>query len=156
MKIGKNCVVTLSYRVLNKKDNILDAGEEPLIYLHGGYGDVFAKVEKALEGKKRGDEIEVELKAKESFGEFDENLIVKQPRSEFDEHVHVGEVFEEIIEDELTGEEENISYIVQEVTPEYVTLNGNHPFAGHDIIFYATVIDVRNATKDEIKQQYAR
>ena len=54
MKIGKNSVVTLSYRVLDKKGTPLDTGDEPLVYLHGGYNDVFAKVEKALEGKTVG------------------------------------------------------------------------------------------------------
>lgn len=156
MKISKNCVVTLTYRVVDKKGMILDTGDEPLIYLHGSYGDVFEKVERALEGKSRGDEIEVSLKAKESFGEFDENLIVTQPRTDFDEHIHVGEEFEEIFEDELTGEEESILYIIKEVTPEHVVLDGNHPFAGHDVTFYGNVANVRKATKDEIKQGYAR
>ncbi len=156
MKIGKNCVVTLSYRVLDKKGTVLDTGGEPLVYLHGGYNDVFEKVERALEGKSRNDEIEVSLKAKESFGEFDESLIVTQPRTDFDEHIHVGEEFEEIFEDELTGEEESILYIIKEVTNEHVVLDGNHPFAGHDVTFYATVANVRTASKEEIKQGYAR
>lgn len=156
MKISKNSVVTLSYRVLDKKGNPLDTGIEPLIYLHGGYGDIFAKVEQALEGKSQGDTIEVNLKAKESFGEYDENLVVTQPRSDFDEHIHEGEEFEEIIEDELSGEEESILYIVKEVTKEHVVLDGNHPFAGNDVTFHATIVDVRKATKEEIIQEYAR
>lgn len=156
MKISKNCVVTLTYRVIDKKGTILDTGLEPLIYLHGGYKDVFEKVERALEGKKVGDEIEVSLKAKESFGEYDENLVVIQPRGDFDANIHVGEEFEEIFEDELTGEEESILYIVKEVTKEHVILDGNHPFAGHDVTFHATVAHARQATKDEIKEGYAR
>ena len=79
-----------------------------------------------------------------------------QPRDEFDANIHVGEEFEEIFEDELTGEEESILYIVKEVTKEHVVLDGNHPFAGHDVTFYGTVANVRQATKDEIKQEYAR
>ena len=156
MKISKNCVVTLTYRVIDKKGTILDTGNEPLVYLHGGYKDVFEKVENALEGKSRGDEIEVSLKAKESFGEFDESLIVTQARDEFDANIHVGEEFEEIFEDELTGEEESMLYIVKEITNEHVVLDGNHPFAGHDVIFYGTVASVRTASKEEIKQGYAR
>lgn len=156
MKISKNSVVTLSYRVVDKKGKLLDTGDEPLIYLHGGYGDIFAKVEKELEGKSVGDEVEVSLLAKESFGEFDEELIVTQPRSEFDEHIHVGEQFEEIIEDELSGEEESIIYLVKEVTPEHVILDGNHPFTGTDVIFHGVIADVRKATKEEIECQYAR
>lgn len=156
MKISKNSVVTLSYRVVDKKGNLLDTGDEPLIYLHGGYGDIFTKVEQALEGKDVGDEIEVTLLAKESFGEFDESLIVTHPRAEFDEHIHEGEQFEEIIEDELSGEEESIIYLVKEVTPEYVILDGNHPFAGTDVVFHAIIADVRKARKEEINEQYAR
>jgi len=156
MKITKNCVVTLSYRVLDKKGTPLDTGDEPLVYLHGGYNDVFEKVEKALEGKSVGDEIEVALSHKESFGEYDENLVVTQPREEFDAHLHVGEQFEEIIEDELSGEEETIIYLVKEITKEHVVLDGNHPFAGIDVVFHGVVADVRQATKEEIKEQYAR
>lgn len=156
MKISKNCVVTLSYRVVDKKGTPLDTGDEPLIYLHGGYNDIFEKVENALEGKEVGDEIEVSLSHKESFGEFDETLVVTQPRSEFDAHVHVGEQFEEIVEDEISGEEESIIYLVKEVTNEHVVLDGNHPFAGIDVVFHGVVADVRQATKEEIKEQYAR
>lgn len=157
MKITKNSVVTLSYRVLDKKGTPLDTGDEPLVYLHGGYNDVFEKVEKALEGKTVGDEIEVALSYKESFGEYDENLVVTQPRSDFDDHVHIGEQFEEIIEDELgEGNDETIIYLVKEVTKDHVVLDGNHPFAGMDVIFKGVVADVRQATKEEIKEQYAR
>lgn len=156
MKIGKNCVVTLTYRVVDKKGVVLDTGLEPLVYLHGGYHDVFEKVEKALEGKKVGEAIEVSLKAKESFGEYDETLVVTQPRNEFDANIRVGEEFEEVFEDELSGEEESILYIVKEVTKEHVVLDGNHPFAGHDVTFYGTVASVRAASKEEIHQQYAR
>lgn len=156
MKITKNCVVTLSYRVLDKKGTPLDTGDEPLVYLHGGYDDVFAKVEKALEGKNIGDAIEVSLSHKESFGEFDEALIVTQPRSDFDANIHVGEEFEEIIEDEFSGEEESIIYLIKEITNEHVVLDGNHPFAGIDVVFHGVVADVRQASKEEIKEQYAR
>ena len=68
MKISKNCVVTLTYRVIDKKGTVLDTGNEPLIYLHGGYKDVFEKVEQALEGKSRGDEIEVSLLERHVLG----------------------------------------------------------------------------------------
>ena len=63
---------------------------------------------------------------------------------------------EEIIEDELSGEEESIIYIVKEVTKDHVVLDGNHPFAGIDVVFHGVVADVRQATKEEIKEQYAR
>lgn len=156
MNIQKNCVVTLSYQLFDATNRQpLDTGDEPLVYLHGGYGDLFEKVEHALENKEIGDEVTLVLSAKESFGEYDENLVVTQPRSDFDEHVHVGEQFEEIVEDEV-GDDESVLYLVSEVTKEHVILDGNHPFAGKEILFQAIVADVREASKEEIKEQYAR
>ncbi|WP_041963418.1 FKBP-type peptidyl-prolyl cis-trans isomerase [Sulfurospirillum cavolei] len=156
MNIQKNRVVTLSYQLFDASDRQpLDTGDEPLVYLHGGYGDLFEKVEHALENKEIGDEVTLVLSAKESFGEYDENLVVTQPRSDFDEHVHVGEQFEEIVEDEV-GDDESVLYLVSEVTKEHVILDGNHPFAGKEILFHAIVADVREASKEEIKEQYAR
>jgi FKBP-type peptidyl-prolyl cis-trans isomerase SlyD len=155
MKITKDCVVTLHYSVVDSQNYPLDPGDEPLVYLHGGYEDIFEKVEQALEGKEVGESIAVKLSPKESFGEYDQNLLVAQPRSDFDERVHVGEQFEEIVEDEV-GEDESILYIVKEVTQDHVILDGNHPFAGLDLIFRATIQDVRKATPQEIQERYAR
>ena len=153
MNIQKNCVVTLSYQLFDATNRQpLDTGDEPLVYLHGGYGDLF---EHALENKEIGDEVTHVLSAKESSGEYDENLVLTQPRSDFDEHVHVGEQFEEIVEDEV-GDDESVLYLVSEVTKEHVILDGNHPFAGKEILFHAIVADVREASKEEIKEQYAR
>ncbi len=64
MTIVKNSVVTLDYTITDTQKNLLDSGSEPLIYLHGGYKDVFEKIEKALEGKKVGDTICVQLTPK--------------------------------------------------------------------------------------------
>lgn len=156
MNIKKNSVVTLSYQVIDTDaDTILDTGDEPLIYLHGGYNDIFEKLEQALEGKEINDSIEVALSPKESFGEYDSNLVVIQPRSEFDANVHVGEQFEEVIEDEV-GDDEYVLYVVTEVNAQHVILNGNHPFAGKNILFKAIVADVREASKDELENHYAR
>ena len=157
MNITKNKVVTLSYTLFDTNNNALDTGDEPLVYLHGGYNDVFEKVEQALDGKEIGDAIEVSLSPEESFGEHDDSLVTKQPRSDFDDHIHLGEQFEEIIEDELgDGEDESIIYLVTEVTKEHVTLDGNHPFAGKHVILKAIVADVRDASKEEIKARFAR
>lgn len=155
MNIEKNSVITLQYTIKDKDGHLLDSGAEPLIYLHGGYSDIFTKIENVLEGKKVGDSIEVALSPKESFGIYDESLIVIEDRSEFDDQIFVGEQFVEIIDDELEGEQK-ISYTIKEITKEKVTLDGNHPLAGIDVIFKAKVLDVRKATAKEIKAEHAR
>ena len=55
MTISKNSVVTLEYTITDTTKNLLDSGADPLIYLHGGYNDVFAKIEQALDGKTVGE-----------------------------------------------------------------------------------------------------
>lgn len=155
--ISKNSVVTLDYTITDTAKNLLDSGADPLIYLHGGYNDVFAKIEQALDGKKIGDSITVQLTPKESFGEYDESLVTIEDRSEFDDQIFVGEQFVEIIEDEDDAiEDQKISYTIKEITKEKVTLDGNHPLAGIDVIFKAKVLDVRKATAKEIKDEHAR
>ena len=155
--ISKNSVVTLDYTITDTAKNLLDSGADPLIYLHGGYNDVFAKIEQALDGKKIGDSITVQLTPKESFGEYDESLVTIEDRSEFDDQIFVGEQFVEIIEDEDDAiEDQKISYTIKEITKDKVTLDGNHPLAGIDVIFTAKVLDVRKATAKEIKDEHAR
>ena len=155
MNIAKDCVVKLDYSVNDTKKNLLDSGAEPLIYLHGDYDDIFKKLENELEGKKVGDSIRVQMTPQESFGKYDDSLIVIEERHEFDDDIFVGEQFQEII-DEENGQESEISYTITKITEDKVTLDGNHPLAGIDVIFEATVLEVRKATQKEIKQKHAR
>lgn len=53
MKIAKDILVNIEYTLRDEEGNLLNEGEEELIYLHGGYGQIFAALERALEGKKR-------------------------------------------------------------------------------------------------------
>lgn len=157
MTITKNSVVTLEYTITDTTKNLLDSGADPLIYLHGGYNDVFTKIEQALDGKTVGDSITVQLTPKESFGEYDDSLVSIEERGEFDDNIYVGEQFVEMIEDEDDEEEDQkISYTIKEITKDNVTLDGNHPLAGIDVIFTATVLAVRKATAKEIKEEHAR
>lgn len=155
--ITKNSVVTLDYTITDTQNALLDSGADPLIYLHGGYNDIFSKIEKALDGKKVGDSITVQLTPKESFGEYDASLVTVEDRSEFDDQIFVGEQFVEVVEEEDEAiEDQKISYTIKEITKDKVTLDGNHPLAGIDIIFKAKVLDVRKATAKEIKEEHAR
>ena len=157
MTISKNSVVTLEYTITDTAKNLLDSGADPLIYLHGGYNDVFAKIEQSLDGKTVGDSITVQLTPKESFGEYDDSLVSIEERGEFDDNIYVGEQFVEMIEDDDDEEEDQkISYTIKEITKDNVTLDGNHPLAGIDVIFTATVLAVRKATAKEIKEEHAR
>ena len=152
MIITKNCLVTLDYTVFDAENNLLDSGAQPLIYLHGGYGDVFEKIEKALEGKSIGESIHIQLSPKDAFGEYKQEFVLIEDRNQFEDDLEVSQNVEMVFSE---GEDEEIvlTYSVVEILEDKVILDANHPLAGVTIIFDGTVIGVREATSDEIEKR---
>ena len=152
MIVTQNCLVTLDYTVFDTENNLLDSGAQPLNYLHGGYGDVFEKIEKALEGKSIGESIHIQLSPKEAFGEYKQELVLIEDRTQFEDDLEVGQNVEMVFSE---GEDEEIvlTYSVVEILEDKVILDANHPLAGVTIIFDGTVIGLREATSDEIEKR---
>ena len=88
MQVTQNTAVTLNYRITSLQGQSLDAGT--LAYLHGGYGNLFPKVEAALEGQSVGFTTTIELSPEEAFGLRDERLVRTIPKAEFPPGVKVG------------------------------------------------------------------
>ncbi|MCK6406801.1 MAG: peptidylprolyl isomerase [Rhodocyclaceae bacterium] len=147
-QVAKNTVVTLDYNVTDSDGELVDAGKEPLVYLHGGYDDIFPKIEEAVQGKKIGESIKVKLQPDEAFGDYDEELIQIEPRSQFPEELQVGMQFEGAPEG--SDDEDFVIYRVTDIADEKVVLDGNHPLAGMALIFNCTVTAVRPASAEEI------
>jgi FKBP-type peptidyl-prolyl cis-trans isomerase SlyD len=147
MQISRNHVVTLNYQVADKDGQVVDAGEEPLVYLHGGYGGLFDALEVVLQGKVVGDAFRVELTAEEAFGEYDEGLVSVEPRDAFPPDIRIGTQVE--TEDE---EGEPLLFTVTAIEKNKVVIDGNHALAGMDLVFSGTVAAVRMATENEIAQ----
>jgi len=144
--------VTLDYTVFDTNNTLLDSGSQPLIYLHGGYNEIFKKIEKELEGKSIGDSIHLQLLPKEAFGEYRSSLVLIQDRSMFEDDLEVGQQVEMVFsEDE--EEEVMLVYTVSDIQEDRVVLDANHPLAGITILFDATVIGLREATADEIEER---
>lgn len=151
MKIAKNTVVTLNYRVTDPSGAELDDGAEPIVYLHGGYGNLFARLEAALEDKEIGATVKVNLLPEDAFGLYEEELVLVESRADFPEHLEIGMQFE------LTnpeGDQETL-YRVTEFDDDRVVLDGNPPLAGQPLVFTCTVLAVRAASPTEIKRRQA-
>mgnify|MGYP003337697286 FL=1 len=71
MKIEKNTVVSLIYRLSDAQGNLIEESADPMIYLHGGYAGTFPKIEELLEGQEVGFETNVQLEPQDAFGEYD-------------------------------------------------------------------------------------
>ena len=149
MQVVKNTVVTLDYNVTDPDGELVDAGKEPLVYLHGGYDDIFPMIEEALQGKKIGESVVVKMQPDDAFGEYDADLIQIEPRKSFPKELQVGMQFEGLPEG--GDEDEVMIYRVTEVADDRVVLDGNHPLAGMALIFTCTVTAVRPASAEEIE-----
>ena len=150
MQIAMNTVVTMTYELKNSDGEVLESSTEPVAYLHGGYDNIFPKVEEAMHGKNVGDTVQVSLDPADAFGEYDEELVQMEDAKQFpSKDLKVGMQFEG--EDE-TGEV--ILYTVTEIADNKVVVDGNHPWAGERLLFTATITGVRVAIPEEVSHQH--
>ncbi|MCM2288063.1 MAG: peptidylprolyl isomerase [Sulfuritalea sp.] len=147
MFIARNTVVTLKYNVRDVDGTSIDEGTAPMVYLHGGYGGIFDRIEEELQGKAVGDALEVKLEPDDAFGEYDAELVVIEPRQLFPDNIEVGMQFERGSED---GESDDALFTITDIADDKVVVDGNHPLAGIALVFACTVTAVRAATTEEI------
>lgn len=153
MKVVKNTVVTVEYTLSDAQGNVIEEGNEPMVYLHGGYENTLPKIEEALEGKELGYKIEIQLEPEDAFGEYDAELVKVEPRNRLPTPLEVGMQFEGIPDQEEESGEELI-FTVTDIADDKVVLDGNHPFAGVALRFSLHITQVRAATEDEIKHEH--
>jgi len=118
------------------------SGPAELSYLHGGYGEMFAVIEKALEGKGPGESLLVQLEPEQAFGDYDADLLRVEPLSRYGEGVAVG----------MEIEEDATLYTVTDVADGKVVLDANHPLAGMALRFSCVILSIRPATEEERKR----
>ncbi|MBY0454243.1 MAG: peptidylprolyl isomerase [Burkholderiaceae bacterium] len=147
MQITPNTAVTISYQVTTLQGKPLDAGN--LAYLHGGYDNIFPKVEAALDGQAVGFTTALELSAADAFGERDESLVRTIPKTEFPPGVKVGGQ----ITGMGNGGHQQVFNVIKIKGPE-VHLDGNHPLAGQALRFSCKVTSLREATAEEITHRH--
>lgn len=149
MQIENNKAVSLAYTLSDDSGNILDSADanDPFIYLHG-YGNIIPGLEKAVEGKSKDDQLTVNLQAAEAYGEHSEMLIQEVPKELFGEmpkeEMFVGAQFH-------AETNQGMQVVtVAKINDDTITIDGNHPMAGRALNFDVTVLEVRDATADEI------
>ncbi len=145
MKIDKNSAVTLRFKVTDSLGKVVEESNEPMVYLHGGYGNTLPKIEEALDGQETCYKVTLALSAADAFGLRDENLMQTIPKSQFPPGVKVGGQLEGRGEDGRAQ-----AFTVVKIKGDTVILDGNHPLAGKDLRFALAVTDVRPASEEEI------
>jgi FKBP-type peptidyl-prolyl cis-trans isomerase SlyD len=148
MQVTQDAVVAIHYTLTDDAGATLDAsGEgEPLAYLHGN-GNLIPGLERALEGKRAGDKLSVSVPAADAYGEIDPELVQDVPRDAFRgiDDIEVGMQFQ------AQSNHGPRSVVVTKVSPETITVDGNHPLAGQNLNFDVEIADVRAATEEELE-----
>lgn len=146
--IQNNKYVELIYQVIDHKSgDILAAVEFPLGYVHGVSEILMPSIMDELEGKTAGHIIDVPFNGNDVYGARDETLVFTDQIKNVPEEYHkVG----------MTVHAENESgdvrsFIVTRVDDKTLTLDGNNPLCGREVIFKLEILKVRNATKEEIE-----
>ncbi|MBU3543071.1 peptidylprolyl isomerase [Polynucleobacter sp. MWH-Loch1C5] len=152
MKVEKNTIVSIRYRLTDAQGNLIEESTDPMVYLHGGYDGTFPKIEAAVDGQNIGYETTISLEPTDAFGEYDPELLKIEPRSRFPEPLEVGMQFEGLLEDPEEEEDEDtqLIYTVTDLAEDKVVLDGNHPLAGISLRFWLQIEDVRQATDEEL------
>lgn len=148
VQISDNTVVTLTYKLYAAAGELIEETSEPISYLHGSHHGIFPRIEDALADKRAGDSCSVLLEPEDAFGEYDAELVRVEAVDRFPDDVKVGMQFEETGGDD--GEDTRI-YTVTDIASGQVVVDGNHPLAGQRLRFECRVLDVRQATPDELE-----
>ncbi len=148
MLIAANKAVSIDYTLTNDAGEVIDssAGGAPLVYLHGA-GNIIVGLEKALEGKQSGDELSVSIEPENAYGEYSAELVATLDRSMFEgvDELEVGMQFH------ASGPNGGMQIVtVRDIDGSEVTVDGNHPLAGQRLNFQVKVVDVRDASAEEV------
>ena len=149
MKVTENKVVTISYSISDRDGRILESSAQSgnLTYIHSE-GSLVPGMEKALLDKSKGDRIDEIIEADDAFGEFDDDMIFFVPRNQFsisDDELKEGLEFQAQISGEMRF------CRIEEINGDQIKINANHPLSGKDIRFEAEILEIRDATKEEIE-----
>ena len=143
MQIGKEKVVSIHYTLRDNSGTVLDSsvGNSPLLYIQG-IGNLIPGMEEGLEGKSKGDKVDIKVSPEKGYGVKNDQFIQKVPRSAFGgQEVKVGMQFQ-------TDRSQVVT--VTDVGLDSITVDGNHPLAGVELNFAVEVMDVREATSEEL------
>lgn len=147
MNISKNKVVKIHYRLSNEQGEVLESSfdAKPMEYLHGAQ-NLIPGLETALEGKAIDDTIDVTIAAEEAYGEYNPNLCQEVPLSAFGDVQDIVPGMRFIAETQMGQRPVQVT----EVKDDTVVVDGNHPLAGKPLTFHVQVVELRDATEEEM------
>ena len=168
--------VRIAYIVRDMSRKILEEipATQPFVYIHG-YNNIITGLERALENREVGEKFTVTLAYADAYGPFRSDLIIEVPKEELKDvgELWIGMELEMFREKDLAdfqvpeypediignnGQDEEGDgpelYTIKEIREQTVVLDGNHPYAGMDLIFEVTVLSVEEPSFTELESGF--
>ncbi|UCH18251.1 MAG: hypothetical protein JSW36_04275 [Burkholderiales bacterium] len=140
--------VELTYKVTDRKTgHVLTRVEFPLGYVHGHNEILAPSVHMQLEGRSAGDIIEVAIDGSQIFGPRDESLVFSDALENVPEEYR--QVGTSILMENDRGQTR--SFLVTHMDDETLTVDGNNPLCGREVVFTLQILSVRDATDAEAR-----
>ena len=151
MKATQDRVVSLHYTLTDDHGLLLDSsrGRDPLAYLHG-HGHIIQGLESALEGREAGFSGSVQVPPTDAYGEYDPQGVFEAPRDQFPP----GEDIQAGMRVQAEGPQGTVNFTVLSANDQGVVLDANHPLAGKTLNFEVELLEVREATTQELAHRH--
>ncbi len=149
MVIGQNKVVTMNYTLKDAEGNIIQTtgNNGPFQFLSGNH-QILPKLETEIDNMIIGSKKNVKIPANESYGEYSEQTVQQVSKNNFPKDVDL-QVGMEFVANSPEGQQ--MPFVIANIQNEEVTIDFNHPLAGKDLEFDVELIDIRDATVDEMQ-----
>lgn len=143
-------VVTFHYTLTDKNGQTIDssAGHEPMTYMEGAQ-QIIPGLERQIVPLKAKEKARIQVPAAEAYGMRDERVVINVPLDRLPKTVQVGQQFQ------VNQDPNSPPFMVASVSATHAVLDGNHPLAGVDLTFDVEIVEVREATAEEMQHGHA-
>lgn len=144
--VQSGMVVYITYSIVDQAGNVIEQHDLPVGYVQGGNSGLLPSIESAVIGKRIGDRIEIMLPPEDAFGERDPELTFTDDVDNVPPQFrHVG------AQVQMTNEAgDTKTFYVTSIENGMLTVDGNHPLAGQNAVCVVSIMDIREATPDEL------
>jgi len=146
-KIQPGKYISLTYSIIDDTGTLVEQNDIPVGYVYGGNTELLGGMDEALSGKVAGDEVSTEVPPENGFGAVDPDLVFT------DDIENVPAQFRKIgAEVQMQNDrDETRTFYVTSMQDGKLTVDGNHPLAGKTLTLKVNILDVRDATEDDMR-----